>query len=188
MGEKTGFSIVPLNHEGHLPKLVEILERMNHSNLNYPPPRGYAAFDGDSIKWLTSGGEYAYFVAILDGEPVGCVRLSSPRDYLTVFRKVAPQKLSYLPGAEMQGLIVDPRYHRKGIAQALVDHCRAHAKQERLYLMLAVLHTSLAAENLYRKTDLISLGTFVGDNGPVQVFGENPNTLAELTRKEEQLD
>ncbi|MER6824715.1 GNAT family N-acetyltransferase [Streptosporangium sp. NPDC000563] len=65
--------------------------------------------------WATSGGMR---VAELDGRPAGCLVVGPAMPYVAP----APEPELYI-----QGLVVDPRFHGRGVGAALLERARAEA-------------------------------------------------------------
>ncbi|MDP9863968.1 MULTISPECIES: GNAT family N-acetyltransferase [Streptosporangium] len=65
--------------------------------------------------WASSGGMR---IAEIDGEPAGCVVLGPAMDYVTPASE---------PELYVQGLVIDQRFHGRGVGSALLERARAEA-------------------------------------------------------------
>ncbi|GAA0838861.1 GNAT family N-acetyltransferase [Streptosporangium amethystogenes subsp. fukuiense] len=73
--------------------------------------------------WATSGGMR---VAELDGRPAGCLVVGSAMPYVTPASE---------PELYVQGLVIDQRFHGRGVGSALLERARAEAVERKVALL-----------------------------------------------------
>ncbi|MFF5205085.1 GNAT family N-acetyltransferase [Streptosporangium sp. NPDC000396] len=73
--------------------------------------------------WASSGGMR---IAELDGEPAGCMVVGVPVDYVTPASE---------PELYIQGLVIDQRFHGRGVGSALLERAPAEAAEQGISLI-----------------------------------------------------
>ena len=167
-----GAVVVPFDAATHLDAAVEALLRVRAADPTYPPQRDAPATRDAFSAWLLTGDALARWVVLSGPRVRGFVQLTRPHRYMTDFLRSVRYASAAEGFAEIGKLFVDPEAQGSGAGTALLRTASRYAWQSGRQPVLAVVATSTAARELYRRRGWRELGSFDGMHGDNRVLVE----------------
>lgn len=157
-----------INVETDLATLIEQIREIRYTD-HYPAPKYPMLTDEDCADWLLGGESMGRWVGLIEGEVVGFIQLSRPRDYMYQYPITNGFRVTD-NHAEIGKLFTAVAARGLGVGYALLQHARAFANEKGYESILAVLPDHKAAINLYERVAMRQVAEFYGSSGENWIY------------------